>query len=135
MPVCTHGSLERQCEICERDKRIAELEAALLALLRDHDRLEGNTTHIAATTDDEVRAARRLLGQTSGAVKLARKPKLIWVREPCPTCGATTGAEAEKLCAPKLHCPASGITDKDDYLIQVTDASLKACEQWELENT
>lgn len=26
---CEHGSLKRQCEICERDKRIAELEAAL----------------------------------------------------------------------------------------------------------
>lgn len=27
--VCEHGSLERKCEICDRDKRIAELEAAL----------------------------------------------------------------------------------------------------------
>lgn len=26
---CHHGSLRRQCEICERDDRIAELEAAL----------------------------------------------------------------------------------------------------------
>ena len=27
--VCNHGSIERKCEICERDGRIAELEAVL----------------------------------------------------------------------------------------------------------
>lgn len=26
---CDHGSLRRQCEICDRDARIADLEAAL----------------------------------------------------------------------------------------------------------
>lgn len=65
---------------------------------------------------------------------MAKKPKLVWVREPCPECGAATGAEAETKCAPKLHCPASGITDRGGYLIQCTDESLKACEAWERVN-
>ena len=33
--VCPHGSLRRSCEICERDERIAELEADV-ARLRDY---------------------------------------------------------------------------------------------------
>lgn len=28
--VCSHGQLKRSCEICERDARIAELEAKLV---------------------------------------------------------------------------------------------------------
>ena len=64
---------------------------------------------------------------------MARKPKLVWVREPCPTCGATTDKEAEDKCAPRGHCPASGITDGDGFLINVTDESLKACEAWQRE--
>ena len=60
-----------------------------------------------------------------------QKPNLIWVREPCPTCGAATGAEAEIKCAPRIHCPASGITDDAGFLVQVTDESLNACEIWE----
>lgn len=63
------------------------------------------------------------------------KPRLKWVKEPCPWCGARTDEEAERLCSPPIHCPASGITDKNGFLIQVTDESLKACELWEKANT
>lgn len=33
--VCPHGQLARSCELCERDARIAELEAALRGAERD----------------------------------------------------------------------------------------------------
>lgn len=62
---------------------------------------------------------------------MKRRPRLVWVRQPCTTCGAVTGEQAEKMCAPKIHCPASAITDKDGYLIEVTEESLKAAEEWE----
>ena len=53
--VCDHGSLSRKCEICDRDKRIAELET----ILRDaHDALLMSEAilrkHTYAATADEV---------------------------------------------------------------------------------
>ena len=39
--VCPHGSLRRSCEVCERDERIAELEAATENLSRVCNLLEG----------------------------------------------------------------------------------------------
>jgi hypothetical protein len=62
---------------------------------------------------------------------MTRKPKLVWRRVPCPTCGAVTAKEAEVKCAPRVHCPTSGVTDDEDYLIDVTEESLRACEDWE----
>lgn len=46
----------------------------------------------------------------------------VWVREPCPTCGATTSEEADRICKPLIHCPASEVDD-DGYLIWLRDAS------------
>ena len=40
----------------------------------------------------------------------------VWVREPCPTCGATTSDEADRICKPIVHCPASEVDD-GGYLI------------------
>ena len=45
----------------------------------------------------------------------------VWVREPCPTCGATTSDEADRICKPIVHCPASEVDD-DGYLIWLRNA-------------
>lgn len=57
---CQHGALRRQCEICERDMRIAELEAALRNMLDIVEALEPNA--ITFTEKDEANAARAVLG-------------------------------------------------------------------------
>lgn len=38
--ICTHGHLARQCELCDRDREIAQLRAASLRLLDALDRLD-----------------------------------------------------------------------------------------------
>jgi len=38
--ICTHGQLARQCELCDRDREIAQLRAASLRLLAALDRLD-----------------------------------------------------------------------------------------------
>lgn len=60
---CQHGSLRRQCEICERDNRIAELEAALRALLSGCTRYDENPeSRVACAAYDEgVAVARKAL--------------------------------------------------------------------------
>ena len=61
--VCEHGSLERKCDICSRDKRIAELETALKNLL-DANRLEGTAQNLTSERWDEVvTAALAALGE------------------------------------------------------------------------
>lgn len=45
----------------------------------------------------------------------------VWMREPCPTCGATTSDEADRICKPIVHCPASEVDDAG-YLIWLRDA-------------
>lgn len=44
---CQHGALRRQCEICERDDRIAELEAALGLIASCEKRCDGDVVDIA----------------------------------------------------------------------------------------
>lgn len=60
---CQHGSLRRQCEICERDNRIAELEAALRALLSGCTRYDENPESLVACAayDEGVAVARKAL--------------------------------------------------------------------------
>lgn len=63
-----------------------------------------------------------------------RPPKLVWVREPCPQCGAATAIEAEARCAPIVHCPGAAETDAEGFLVTVTDESAKAYEEWHERN-
>ncbi len=44
---CQHGALRRQCEICERDDRIAELEAALGLIASYEKQCDGDVVDIA----------------------------------------------------------------------------------------
>ena len=62
---------------------------------------------------------------------MPKKPKLVWVRERCPHCGAATKAEAEEKCAPVIHCPASPFVDRKGYLVQMTNESFKAWEAYQ----
>jgi hypothetical protein len=36
--VCQHGALARSCEVCERDKRIKDLETCIKGILAREDR-------------------------------------------------------------------------------------------------
>jgi hypothetical protein len=59
-PICNHGNLARVCELCERDRRIVELEtirdglAELLRLLSD----EGVLNHVTASVEHSIAIAR-----------------------------------------------------------------------------
>lgn len=44
---CEHGSLRRSCEICKRDGRIAELEAALGLIASCETQCDGDVVDIA----------------------------------------------------------------------------------------
>lgn len=61
-------------------------------------------------------------------------PALEYELAPCPKCGATTEARAEKLCRPvrdftdEYVCP--GEFDQAGRAIQPTAASIKARDEW-----
>lgn len=46
----------------------------------------------------------------------------VWVRDACPTCGARTSDEADKICKPVVHCPACEV-DNDGFLIWLRERS------------
>lgn len=60
---CQHGALFSHCEICKRDARIAELEAALRALLSGCTRYDENPESLVACAayDEGVAVARKAL--------------------------------------------------------------------------
>jgi hypothetical protein len=64
---------------------------------------------------------------------MSAEPRIEFVRQACPRCGAQTGAEAKRMCDPIVHCPSTGETDKDGFLVAVTPESIAACAAWEKE--
>ena len=58
------------------------------------------------------------------------QPRFEYVRQPCPTCGAVTGVEAKTMCNPIVHCPATGETDAEGYLVAPTPESVAAYDAW-----
>ena len=59
-----------------------------------------------------------------------KMPALVWIREPCPQCGAATASEAEAKCSPIVHCPGAAETDADGFLVTITRESAEAYETW-----
>lgn len=59
-----------------------------------------------------------------------RKPRLRWVRTPCPRCHAQTSKEAEERCKGPF-CLASDISDKQGYIIAPTKESAERFRKWD----
>ncbi len=60
-------------------------------------------------------------------------PPFVFVRQPCPACGAVTKAEAEQRCKPIVSCLATGETDAEGFLVVITPESVAAYAAWEAE--
>lgn len=55
MSVCQHGSLDRKCELCERDAEIAALRAALAQAVTILETTASNIRHLHGNgTEDGV---------------------------------------------------------------------------------
>lgn len=57
-------------------------------------------------------------------------PVAKYKRQPCPLCGAKTASEAVRICAPKIHCPASDLVDDDGFIAVLTNESAREMDKW-----
>ena len=126
--ICTHGHLARQCELCDRDREIAQLRAASLRLLDALDRLDHgsrepgfrgwcckSTTCGARTTQDAIRRA--ALGGARWHFRMAVAEALCSVDQVCIESHLVNGAatpdnraRAYRLMrsSPKGRCGSTG---------------------------
>lgn len=59
--ICGHGSLRRQCPICERDEEIAELKATLDGLKTVADETKAEVAHLKAEKDTLAEVSRAII--------------------------------------------------------------------------